>query len=100
MSSRGQTTGERCGARDIEATLTNAAHCVLVMALWLRAASDLSPLPSSSSALLLSYFSALEVKFLRVSISSFLEMLAMATDTLAQFSLGVQGASADNGAAS
>jgi hypothetical protein len=34
-----------------------------------------------------SYFSAVELKSLRVAISSFLEMLALATDTIAQFQL-------------
>jgi len=33
------------------------------------------------------FFSAVELHFLRVSVSSFLEMLALATDTAAQFSL-------------
>ena len=65
-----------------------------------RCCSRCFGLPTFASSSLFSYFSALEVKFLRVSISSFLEMLAMATDTLAQFTLGAPGAAADNGAAS
>jgi EKC/KEOPS complex subunit PCC1/LAGE3 len=36
---------------------------------------------------LVCYFSASELKFLRVAISAFLEMLALATETLAQFAL-------------
>ena len=38
-------------------------------------------------ALLCSYFSATELKNLRVCVSAFLEMLAMATETMAQFVL-------------
>lgn len=34
---------------------------------------------------LVCYFSAVELKSLRVAVSSFLEMLALATDTVAQF---------------
>ena len=36
---------------------------------------------------LVSYFSATELKSLRVAVSSFLEMMALATDTIAQFQL-------------